>query len=144
MKVTTVAHAQGSALTHAVVHVLMDVEEHVVLVALLIVHPVVVLEIAILHVTQSAQQDALSHVGIIASITVTQIVQGFVLRHVGVIAIGDVPQIAKTTALIHVIEIAILAVPLTAQTIAIHHVVGIVITRVRQLVWLIIVPVHAL
>ena len=56
----------------------------------------------------------------------------------------DVPQSAKTTALIHVIEIAILAVPLTAQTIAIHHVVGIVITRVRQLVCLIIVPVHAL
>ena len=136
--------AQGSVFRIALVHVLIDVEEHVVLVVLLIVHPMVVLGIAILHVTQTAQQDALSHVGIIASITVTQIVQGFVLRHVRVIAIENVPQLAKMTALIHVIEIAILAVPLTAQTIAIHHVVGIVITRVRQLVCLIIVPVHAL
>ena len=86
------------------------VQEHVVLVALLIVHPMVVLGIAILHVTQSAQRDALSHVGVIAIITVTQIVQGFVLHHVRVIAIVDVPQIAKMTALIHVVEIAILHV----------------------------------
>ena len=144
MKVTTVAHAQESALTHAVVHVLMDVEEHVVLVALLIVHPVVVRGIAGRHVTQSAQQDALSHVGVIASITVTQIAQGFVLRHVRVIAIGDVPQIAKMTALIHVVEIAILHVTQRAQRDALSHVVIIAIAHLQQLVWLILVPVHAL
>ena len=136
--------AQGSVFRIALVHVLINVEEHVVLVALLIVHPMVVLGIAILHVTQSAQQDALSHVGVIAIITVTQIVQGFVLQHVRVIAIEDVPQIAKMTALIHVVEIAILHVTQRAQQDALSHVVIIAIAHVQQLVWLILVPVHAL
>ena len=66
--------AQGSVFRIALVHVLIDVEEHVVLVVLLIVHPMVVLGIAILHVTQSAQQDALSHVGVIAIAHVQQLV----------------------------------------------------------------------
>ena len=65
---------QGSVFRIALVHVLIDVEEHVVLVVLLIVHPMVVLGIAILHVTQRAQRDALSHVVIIAIAHVQQLV----------------------------------------------------------------------